>query len=196
MRSCTSWWLGVAAGLAVFAWPAAAASPPSLLALGSSSRLHLMEGTPPSAAAPAPFLPGAAIELGAGAAAALVSVPLTLLAGAWVGSLSANLLLAAIPSVILLAALPPLAVTAAVYFASAWWGGRPGRFSPAIWTTLAAHVLLVAGGVFLGASAQDLPSAALFTVAEALVLPAVAVGTMRLGSPRLAQTAPLLTVRF
>lgn len=196
MRSRTSCWLGVATGLLLFASSALAASPPSLLDLTSSTRLRLADAPATTAGAPAPFLPGAAIEFGAGAAAALVSVPLTLLAGAWVGSLSANLLLAALPGVLLLAAIPPLAVTAAVSLASSWWGGRAGRFSPAIWTTLAAHVLMVAGGVLLGVSAHDVGSAALFTLAEALVLPAVAVGTMRLSSPRLTQVAPLLTVRF
>ncbi len=140
--------------------------------------------------------PDLAIELGAGAGAAVIAVPATLWLASWVGTLSPNLVLAALPSFLLLAAIPPLAVTWAVWFASGASTARPGRFSPAIWATAVAHVLLVVGATLLGVAAQELGDAALFTLAEAIALPAVAVGTMHLSAPRRAPSLPLLTIRF
>lgn len=153
----------------------------------------------PREQAPAPgstTFPDLAIEFGAGAGAAAIAVPVTLLAASWVGTLSSSLVLAALPSFLLLAAIPPLAVTWAVWFASRAFTAHPGRFSPAIWATVGAHVLLVVGATLLGASAHELGDAALFTLAEAVALPAVAAGTLHLFAPRPASSLPVLTVRF
>jgi hypothetical protein len=118
-------------------------------------------------------------ELAAGAGAAVVAVPATLALSAWVGSLSSDLLLSAGPALVLLVALPPLAVVGV----ERWVGEAlvPGsaRLQPAVWAALGVHVLAVVGAVLLGTSVRDLGDAALFTLVEALVLPAAVTLTMR-----------------
>jgi hypothetical protein len=124
-----------------------------------------------------------ALELAAGAGAAVVAVPATLALSAWVGSLSSDLGWAAAPAMVLLLALPPLAVAGV----QTWVGNllRPGsaRFQPAVWVGLGVHALAVVGAVLLGASAHNLGDAALFTVTEALLLPVAMSLTMRATAP-------------
>lgn len=125
-----------------------------------------------------------ALQFGTGAAAALVSAPAALGGAIWLGSLSSNLILAALPAFALFVALPPIAVTSA-----AWWMGErlnPGasRFSPAIWVGVGAQVAVLAGAILLGVHGHNLMDVALLTVVEALVLPGAVVGTMTLSAPK------------
>ncbi len=168
---------GVAVALALVLWMA----PVTSRAAPGSARL-LPEQPPVGMMADDPVR-WMALELGTGAGAALVAVPATLALGAWVGSLSSDLVLAAAPAMVLLLALPPLAVTGAQ-----WWVGnrlRPGsvRFQPAVWVALGVHVLAVTGAVWLGATVDEVGDAALFTLVEALVLPTAVTLTMRATAP-------------
>lgn len=147
-----------------------------------SARL-LPELDPGSAAvAPAP-LRWMALELAAGAGAAVVAVPLTLLASRGVGSLSNNLVLAAGPALLLFAVLPPLAVAGA----EAWMGNRLspgwGRLRPSLWVALGVQVLTTVAAISLGASAYSFRDVALLTLAEAVVLPASVTLTAHLSRP-------------
>jgi len=132
-----------------------------------------------------------ALELATGAGAALVAVPATLALSAWVGSLSSNLVGAGAPALVLLLALPPLAVTGAQWLVGNLLQPGSVRFQPAVWVALGVHVLAVAGAVFLGATVDRFADAALFTLVDALVLPAAVTLTLRATSP----VAPLSTPR-
>jgi hypothetical protein len=130
-----------------------------------------------------------ALELAAGAGVAVVAVPTTLAVSAWVGSLSSELGWAAAPAMLLLVALPPLAVTGAQ-----WMLGevlQPGsvRFQPAAWVTLGVHVLAVTGAVLLGATVHDARDAALFTLAEVVLLPTAGMLMMRATAPGVPPTS-------
>lgn len=125
-----------------------------------------------------------ALQLGAGAAAAAVSVPLSLMMGTWIGTLSSNLILAALPSLVIAAAVPPLAVTWAVWLAGNWGAPSTFRFQPAVWATVLVHVVALVAAGYLGVSARDLSSLALFTLAEGVLLPSASTATMRLTRPR------------
>ncbi|PTL79504.1 hypothetical protein [Vitiosangium sp. GDMCC 1.1324] len=124
-----------------------------------------------------------ALELATGAGAAVVAVPATLALSAWVGTLSSDLVLAAVPAVVLLAALPPLAVAGAQWLVGNRLQPGSARFQPAVWVALGVHVLAVTGAVLLGATVDDLGDAALFTLVEALVLPTAVTLTMRATAP-------------
>jgi hypothetical protein len=124
-----------------------------------------------------------ALELAAGAGAAVVSVPAALALSAWVGSLSSNLVLAAAPALLLVVALPPLAVAGAEWFVGNLLQPGSVRFQPAVWVALGVHVLAVTGAVLLGATVHDLGNAALFTLAEVVLLPVAVTATMRATSP-------------
>jgi hypothetical protein len=126
-----------------------------------------------------------ALELAVGAGAAVVAVPATLALGAWVGSLSSGLVLAAAPAMLLLLTLPPLAVTGAQWFMGELLQEGSVRFLPAVGVALGVHVLAVAGAVLLGATVHDLGNAALFTLVEMVLLPTAAALTMRATSPAL-----------
>lgn len=166
--------LGVALALAlvVGALPARAEDGPRLLP----------ELDAPSASSEAP-LRWMMWELAAGAGTAAVVVPVALLAGAGVGSLSSNLVLAAAPALLLFAALPPLAVAGV----EAWLGNRlssgRGRLRPALWVALAVHALATGTAIALGASAYDWRDVALLTLGEAVALPVAVTLTMHLSRP-------------
>lgn len=132
-----------------------------------------------------------ALELATGAGAALVAVPATLALSAWVGSLSSDLVGAGAPALVLLLALPPLAVTGAQWLVGNLLQPGSVRFQPAVWVALGVHVLVVAGAVLLGATVDRFADAALFTLVEALVLPAAVTLTLCATSP----AAPLSTPR-
>jgi hypothetical protein len=127
-----------------------------------------------------------ALELATGAGAAVVAVPATLALSAWVGSLSSNLGWAAGPAVLLLVALPPLAVTGAQWLLGNLLEPGSVRFQPAVWVALGVHVLAVTGAVLLGATVHDFRDAALFTLAEAVLLPTAVALTMRATAPGVA----------
>lgn len=124
-----------------------------------------------------------ALQFAAGAGAALVSAPATLWLSTALGTLSSNLVLAALPSFLLFIAIPPVAVTLAASLVGNWRAPGSSRFSPAVWATVGAQVLILAASIGLGASSRNFDHAALITLAELVILPAAATGTMRLTRP-------------
>jgi len=103
-------------------------------------------------------------------AMAVVVVPVSLLAGVWVGSLSSKTVLAALPALLIVAVVPPLCVVGA----EAWVGQRfaPGRmrWGRTVGVALGVQVLLLGGAVWAGASARKLGEATVLTLVEAAVL--------------------------
>lgn len=110
----------------------------------------------------------------AGGVAALVSVPLGLGAGRWVGALASNTLLAVVPALLLVLLVPPLAVVGA----AAWQGRRMGagrlRVGASVGTALGVQLMVVGGAIAMGASAHRPGDTVLLTLVEALLLAAVA----------------------
>lgn len=107
-------------------------------------------------------------------AAAIGAVPLSLLAGSWVGTLSSNVVLAALPALLIVLLLPPLGVVGA----QAWLGrrlepARSPRWRRTVGMAIGVQVLVVVGAVGAGASARRLGDAALLTLMEAVVLATV-----------------------
>lgn len=114
----------------------------------------------------------------AGATAGFIVVPPMLLLGQKLGTLSSNLVAAALPPILLMAVVPPLAVTGAEFLV-----GRklaPGtRFHPAIWGAVGMNVLVVVIGSLTGAWAGDGLSLGLFTLGEALLMPVAVTAIMQ-----------------
>jgi hypothetical protein len=131
-------------------------------------------------------------EAGAGAGAALLATPVALWGAAGLGTLSNNLVLAAVPAVLLLAALPPLAVTLVELLVGNALAPGLARFQPAFWVALGTHVLAIAGGIALGLSVQRFGDVALFTLAEAVLLPVATTLTLNTGTRSAPPSAALL----
>ncbi len=114
----------------------------------------------------------------AGAVAGAITVPPMLLLGKKLGSLSSNWVTATLPPILLMAAVPPVAVAGAE-----WLVGRklaPGtRFHPAVWGAVGVNVLIMVVGSLTGAWAGDGLSLGLFTLGEALLMPAAVTVIMR-----------------
>lgn len=110
-------------------------------------------------------------QFAAGAAATVVSVPAGLLLGSYLGTLSNNLIVAALPSLVLLAVLPPLAVVLAERWMGNWLSPGTTRVMPAMLVGLGVQILAIVAGVMTGVSIMNLGTIALFTLAEAIVLP-------------------------
>jgi hypothetical protein len=121
-------------------------------------------------------------EFGAGVGAATIMVPGSLALGTWLGSLSSNLYAATLPSMLLFLTLPPLAVTF-----SEWLMGRQLgdslRWGPALGVGIGVQLLLTMSAFLFGVSTNDLGAAALFSLAEILVLPAAITLTMHFSRP-------------
>lgn len=140
----------------------------------------------PSAAWSGPKL--VAVQFGAGAAAAAISVPLTLWGASAVGTLSNNLFGAALPSLLMLWVIPPLAVTVAeVLVGNAF--GADAKLFPALWAALGTQLVAIVGGVLLGLYAGNPGHVALFTLGEAILLPTAT--TWVLGFSAQSATPPL-----
>jgi hypothetical protein len=116
-----------------------------------------------------------------GVAAAAISVPVTLALSTWLGSLSSNLIVAALPSLILLVALPPLAVTGAVYWLASSFDNA--RFQPAIWAALGVQVATVVVAALAGASSGNAAGYVALTGTGMILMPTAAILTMRLTRP-------------
>ncbi|MBX7115934.1 MAG: hypothetical protein K1X64_16515 [Myxococcaceae bacterium] len=118
-------------------------------------------------------------QFGMGAAAAVVGVPLSLYLGQWLGSLSNNLIGAAVPTLLVIGLLPPALVTLATWFAGNWNQSGTYRWWPAfIATTLVNAGMLVAAG-YLGVSVGVLARVIVYTLIQAVVLPGTATAVMR-----------------
>lgn len=119
-----------------------------------------------------------ATQFGAGAAAAAISVPLTLWGASAVGGLSNDLIGAALPSLVMLLVLPPLAVTLTEFLVGQALGANPRLWS-AFFVTMGTQLVAIVGGVLLGVWAGNPTHVALFTLGEAILLPTAA--TLMLG---------------
>jgi hypothetical protein len=115
-----------------------------------------------------------------GAGATVVAVPAGLLLGSLLGTLSNNLVLAALPGLVLFAVLPPLAVTLAEWLVGNHWAPGTAAFQPALWVAVGVHLAAMVVAIGLGVSSQSLTAVCLFTLAEALLLPGAVTLTMRL----------------
>ncbi len=136
-----------------------------------------------------------ALQFAAGAGAAVVTVPATLALAGWLGTLSSNLYLAAIPAALTFVALPALAVTIAEAWVGSWLTGREFRVLPSFWIALGTQTLMLVGGILAGAYAHNLGDAALLTVVNMLVLPAATTAAMRVFEPAPGPSSPLETRR-
>lgn len=160
-------------------------------ALTSSARLLTADDAPVASGAPAQMTPSVAhsnasakpmhwgLQVGIGAGAAVVAVPMSLYLGQWLGSLSNSLIGAAIPTLLVIGLLPPALVTLATWLSGNW--NQPGtyRWWPALLaTTLVNAGMLVAAG-YLGVSVGVISRVIIYTVIQALVLPGTATAVMR-----------------
>ncbi len=136
----------------------------------SESKVSLANRTPPSMW----------LQAGAGAGAALISVPLSLYLAGWIGTvISNNVYVALIPSLLVMGLLPSLAVTAAVVGIGNYYS--PGTYPFwRVWglTTLANIAALIIGG-FANVTVGVFTRVLLFAICEAVVLPLVAVPSAR-----------------
>jgi hypothetical protein len=114
-----------------------------------------------------------------GFVAAAVTVPLTLLAGQKLGTLSPDFVVAALPPLVMLLIIPPIAVTY-----SEWGVGRALgadiRAQPAIYVGIGIQALMFLAAFFLPISTHNLTDAAVFSLVDAIVLPAAVTGVMNL----------------
>ena len=102
--------------------------------------------------------------------------------GRWVGTLAGSLVLAVLPALLLVWVVPPLAVVATHRWqARRLAAGRP-RMAAALSLALGLQVLVMAGAVFVGASARRLMDVALLVLVEMVVLPVAVRGLSRPGS--------------
>lgn len=129
------------------------------------------------------------LQSGAGVTAAAVSVPVSIALGAWVGTLTNSLPVAALAGLIVATLLPPPAVTFAAWLAGNWGGPERFSWSPALWVAAGVSVASFVAAGFLGLNANEGGSIALYTAVEALLLPAAAVGTMHLTAARPASSS-------
>jgi hypothetical protein len=136
-------------------------------------------------------------QFAAGAAAAMVAVPLSLGFAIGFGAVPTDLLVALIPAALVLVIVPALAVTWAVRA----MGNRdhPGtyRWAPAVWLTLGVQLLAVAGGMLFGLAVANFTSFFLVTLAEMVLLPAAATLPMRWQAARpVAVSGPAAAAAF
>lgn len=160
---------------------ALAAANPAQAAEGwqSADPLRFSVTTPPPALSSTPRGDPLLFQVGAGVGAALLATPASLYLGSALGTLSSNLVLAVLPSLLTFLLLPPLAVVAAEWLVLRHFAPGSERFSPALWVTTGAQVLVVIGAVLLAADVQSFPDVAVLSLVEAIVLPAATTLLMR-----------------
>ncbi len=123
---------------------------------------------------------GFGLQLGVAVAAGVVSVPVGLALGSWVGSLSNSLLASALPTLLCMGLIAPTAVTLAAWLIGN--AGAPGRFP--FWVPWAGSVvvnaiaLVVAG--FAGFSFGVPLQVFVFSLIEGALLGGATTGAMRL----------------
>lgn len=189
---------------------AAAASAALLLALAADARAADPEApsSDPALTAPAEARPVLLVQVGSGVVAAAVTVPASMALGAWVGTLSGSTL-SALPALLIAAVVPPVAVTLSAWLTGNWGGPERFRLNPAIWVTTGVSVASMVAAGFLGLNANEPGRVALYTAAQAVLLPAAAVGTLQWtaapppaqaalspGEPRLPKVPSVPVVQF
>jgi CubicO group peptidase (beta-lactamase class C family) len=125
-------------------------------------------------------------------AAAVVLVPLSLLAGMWVASLASNTVLAALPALLIVLVVPPVGVAGAQAWLSRRLGRGSMRWGRTVGMAIGVQVLVLVGAVWAGASARRLEDTALLTLVEVVVLSTVVTWVAR--RPALALLVVLLAV--
>jgi hypothetical protein len=135
------------------------------------------------------------LQLGAGTVAGLIAIPAFGALGSWIGTLSSNLLAAALPALLVFGALPPLAITAAILFAGNWSGARGLHWNPALWVALGTHVAAIVVAAMLGVFVFDFATMAIFTLIDS-VATAGATTWMMNWSADIAATTPGAATRM
>ena len=161
-----------------------------LCALATSSDAPVAEpATPAPVVEPAPVAPlaepqlaaevskpvGWDVQYSAGSLAALVAVPASLYLGQFFGTLSIDLIWAAIPTLLSIGLIPPIAVTAATVIVGNW--NDPGRYRwwPALLVTTVINGASLAIGAPLGLSAGVFGRVLVYTLVQAVLQPGAAV---------------------
>lgn len=119
---------------------------------------------------------------GAGAAAAVVTVPASMLLGMSLGGISNNLYVAAIPAVFAWILLPPIAVTLVEWFYGRSIVPDSTRLLPGMLIAIGVNVAIVVASILLGVNARNFVQMLAVTGVSALALPLAV--TMFIKKPR------------
>jgi hypothetical protein len=122
---------------------------------------------------------GFGLQMASGVAAAVVFVPASLYLGAWLGSLSNDLIWSALPALLCMGLLPPVAVTLATWIAGNWGTQGRHRLWPSLIATLIINGVSLPIAASLGLSVGLAGRVLLYTVAQAVLQPAAATALMR-----------------
>ncbi len=148
------------------------------------------------------------LQVGSGVAAAAIATPASIFLGQWVSSLTGSNYLGGLPALLMVVAVPPVAVTLSSWLAGNWGGPERFRLSPAIWVATGVSLAALVAAGFLGFNATEPGQVALYTAADAVLLPAAAVGMLQWtaapaqpvslapGESRLPRVASAPVVRF
>ena len=159
----------------------------AVLSLACASEALAADAAPAPAPAPAPTATAAAtreqrpvllFQVSTGVLATALATPASIYLGLWLSSLTGSDL-GGLPALLLAVAGPPVAATLASWFAGNWGGPERFRWSPAIWVTTGVSLVAFVAAGFLGFNANEPGQVALFTVADAVLLPATAVGMLQ-----------------
>lgn len=123
-------------------------------------------------------------QLVAGAATAVVSVPVGIFVGGALGTVSNNLYAALIPGVLAWALIPAVAVSVVELVVGNSLSPGSSKLSPAIFAAVGANLAIVVVSILLGADARGLAHLSLITLVSALVLPSVTTGVMAATAPQ------------
>ncbi len=114
-----------------------------------------------------------------GAAAAVIFVPVSLYLGQTLGSLSNNLIGAAIPTLLCIGLIPPIAITVSMWLTGRREGGNRYRFWPSFFVNLLVNGVSLAIAAQFGLSVGVLPRVVLYTIVQAIIQPAGTTMLMR-----------------
>jgi hypothetical protein len=120
-------------------------------------------------------LPRRRVSRSAGSAVAIVAVPASLYLGEVLGSLSNDLLGAAIPVLLSIGLIPPIAITAITVLVGNSGGGGRYRWWPTFLATLIINGASLAIAQPLGLSTLYFGRVIIYTLAQAVLQPGVAV---------------------
>ncbi len=184
----TAWWCSFGAvflaGVNAYADEPRLVSPTAAYGMDTTARVVVVAPPPPTATQAVDLPPNvraaqrvtplrlAATEYLVGLGAAAVTVPLSLALGTYLGSLSNNLVGAALPSLLIFTLVPSFVVTGAEVVAGNMLIPGVASMHPAIWPALATSIASIAAGAVSGVSVRNALSFSLFSLAVSAVLPA------------------------
>ena len=120
------------------------------------------------------------VQFGLGAVAGVVAVPASIYLGAWLGSLSNNLIGGALPSLLCFGLIPPVVVSLVTWLVGNFNEGGTFRLWPSLLVTLVINGAAMAiAGVF-GVSFLEAGAVMILALVDGIVLSAASTGTMRL----------------